>query len=159
MVSNTRKRSKQTFPLFARTAVIACVLLLVFFQHGCGKTGYPQARDEARNFSWQEVEAKMVGRCIAFTGSFEGAHQYFDGIRLELDSVSGPEDCPGCPFIPDEITELSPKEAGFDPATGSIAFSYCPQPAPAYRWRLAGISAFNRLPHATMVDRLLVVTP
>ena len=100
-----------------------------------------------------------MGNCLAFTGSFEGEYRNFDGIRLEISRLNGPEDCPGCPFVPQEITELSVTDTGFDRKNGTIAFSYCPQKAAAYRWRLAGISVFNRLPHATMVDRLLVVKP
>ena len=101
----------------------------------------------------------MAGNCIVFEGAFTGAYTYFDGIRLELAALSGPEDCPGCPFVAEEITELSPNDAGFDVAKGTVAFTYCPRKGQAYRWRLAGLSSFNRLPHATMVDRLLVVTP
>ena len=127
--------------------------------HGCGKTGMPVPRDQSKNFAWDEVDAKMVGACIAFTGNFKGAYENFDGIRLELDAIAGPDDCPGCPFVPDEVTEISPKEAGFNIEDGSVAFSYCPRKAEAYRWRLAGISIYNRLPHATMIDRMLVAAP
>ena len=144
--------------LCTASAVLALLCLLLFT--GCGKTGYPQPQDPSKNFSWKDVDAKVVGSCLAFTGSFEGQYQNFDGIRLEIARLNGPEDCPGCPFVPQEITEISPKDAGFDRKDGSIAFSYCPQQkAKAYRWRLAGISIFNRLPHAIMIDRLIVVTP
>lgn len=137
---------------------ILCVLASLLCA-ACGKTGYPQPQDRSKSFQWKEVTAKAVGDCLAFTGTFEGEYRNFDGLRLELARLDGPEDCPGCPFVPQEITELSPRESGFDRKNGSVAFSYCPQKAPAYRWRLAAISVFNRLPHATMIDRLLVVTP
>lgn len=140
--------------------LIACLGLLCLLETaGCGKTGYPQPQDESRSFRWKESDAKAVGDCLAFTGSFEGQYQNFDGIRLEIARLNGPEDCPGCPFVPQEVTELSPGEAGFDRQNGTIAFSYCPQKAKAYRWRMAAISIFNRLPHATMTDRLIVVRP
>jgi hypothetical protein len=134
-------------------------LLSLVAATGCGKKGFPQAQDSSKNFSWKEVDAKTAGNCLAFTGSFAGEYRNFDGIRLEIARLNGPEDCPGCPFVPHEVTELSVNEAGFDSADGSFAFSYCPQAASAYRWRLAAISIFNRLPHAVMSDRLLVVKP
>ena len=152
VVAPFARRSGSAVALF-----VFCILTPML--GGCGRTGLPRAPDESRSFAWEEVNAKIVGRCIAFTGAFSGAYQYVDGIRLEIDTLSGPEDCPGCPFVPDEVTELSPRDAGFNAKSGSVAFSYCPQPATAYRWRLAGISAYNRLPHATMIDRLLVVNP
>ena len=141
-----------------RTAFLAglCLLSLLALS-GCGKKGFPQPQDPSKNFSWKEVDAKIVGNCLAFTGSFEGAHRNFDGIRLEIARLNGPEDCPGCPFVAQEVHEFSPAEAGFNPKDGTIAFSYCPRKSKAYRWKLAAMSIFNRLPHAVMVERLLVV--
>lgn len=142
-------------------AALACALLTLclaaFLTAGCGKKGMPVPKDASKSFSWKEVQAQVIGKCLAFSGSFEGAYANFDGVRLEVAQVNGPDDCPGCPFVATEVTEISPKEAGFDKNTGSLAFSYCPQPANAYRWRLAGISRFNRLPHATMSDRISIV--
>jgi hypothetical protein len=102
-----------------------------------------------------------VGACIAFTGSFSGAYRHFSGIRLELQTLRSVDDCPGCPFTPDEIVELSPSEAGFNPNNGTVAFSYCPRKtAPMYRWRMVGINEYNRMPHAVMIsDRLLILVP
>lgn len=157
MNSRTLPAITRATRLFRPVLPALLCLLCLFLQAGCGKTGYPKPQDPSRSFRWQEVDAKVVGNCLAFTGSFEGAFQNVDGIRLEIARLDGPEDCPGCPFVPQEVAELSPRDAGFDSNTGAIAFSYCPRKAAAYRWRLAGISIFNRLPHATMVDRLLVV--
>jgi hypothetical protein len=141
---------------FPAAFILLSAALLVSL--GCGRSGMPRPADESKNFSWKEVSAKPAGDCVVFEGSFEGAYEHFDGIRLEIAGISGPDDCPGCPFVPGEITELSARDAGFNPADGSLGFSYCPRKAGAYRWRLAGISRYNRLPHATMVDRLLIIT-
>jgi len=141
--------------------LLVCGLLgmLFFGVSGCGKKGFPEPKDASRSFFWKEINAKLVGNCLAFTGSFEGAYENFDGIRLEVAPLQDLDDCPGCPFVPKEVSELSPRETGFNRKDGSVAFSYCPQPGNAYRWRLAGISRFNRLPHATMSDRILMVNP
>ena len=136
-------------------------LCLIIMLHGCGKSGPPVPPDKSRTFVWKENNAEAAGTCIAFTGSFSGAYRHFNGIRLELQALKSINDCPGCPFTPDEVVELSPRETGFNPDDGSVAFSYCPRkPAPVYRWRMAGISEYSRMPHAVMVgDRLLVITP
>jgi len=136
-------------------------LCLIAVLNACGKTGNPVPLDNTRSFTWAATNAQGVGACIVFTGSFSGAHRHFNGIRLELQALTGIDDCPGCPFTPHEVVELSPREAGFNLDNGSVAFSYCPQKsAPVYRWRMAGISEYNRMPHAIMVsDRLLVLTP
>lgn len=159
MITDSSKFIAYVARIFGVLALISACLLIVYLLAGCGKAGYPRPQDESRAFEWGEVNAKMVGKCIAFTGNFTGRYEYFDGVRLEIDSLSGPEECPGCPFVPDEVTEIPPRESGFNPEEGSIAFSYCPKVAKAYRWRLAGISIDSRLPHAVMVDRLLVVEP
>lgn len=145
-------------PLPARLFLLLCLAFSLVCA-GCGKKGLPIPEDSSRSFSWQSVEAKVVGSCVVFSGAFEGAYENFDGLRLEIAQVSGPDDCPGCPFVAKEVTEISPRDAGFDRNTGSLSFSYCPEPANAYRWRLAGISRFNRLPHATMNDRIVIVNP
>lgn len=129
--------------------------------NGCGKTGNPVAPDKSGSFAWQETDAQPAGRCIAFSGSFSGSYRHFNGIRLELQAMADAEDCPGCPFVADEAVELSPREAGFDPDNGTVAFAYCPgKSAPVYRWRMSGISEYSRMPHAAMLtDRLLVLQP
>ena len=124
---------------------LLCCLLLV---SACGKKGPPEPRDSSKTFRWAEVNADMAGPCLGFSGSLEGAYGNLDGIRIELSPVNGPEDCPGCPFVPREIALFSPSDAGFDPRSGEIAFTYCPVPAMAYRWRLIGMSIYTSLPHA-----------
>lgn len=122
----------------------------------CGRAGMPQPPSSSKVFTWEKVGARMAGDCILFEGVFTGAYEYFNGVRLEVARLSGPDDCVGCPFVPQEVTELSPGDAGFDPDRGAVLFTYCPRKAGAYRWRLAGMSSFSRLPHATMIDRLLI---
>lgn len=158
MISGSNISSPRPCRLCTSLFLAFLLLLGPHLLAGCGKSGYPRPGDESKNFAWEEVNAVMAGKCIAFTGTFSGEYQYLDGVRMELDIVAGPEDCPGCPFVPEEVTEFSPKDAGFNPKDGTISFVYCPQKAEAYRWRLAGISVFNKLPHATMIDRLLVAT-
>ncbi|MDR2076957.1 MAG: hypothetical protein LBP61_08535 [Desulfovibrio sp.] len=130
--------------------LLCCLLILP----ACGKKGPPEPRDSSRTFRWAEVQAEMTGPCLGFSGSLEGAYGNLDGIRIELSPVNGPDDCPGCPFVPREIALFSPSDAGFDPRSGEIAFAYCPVPAMAYRWRLIGISVYTSLPHAVSAVKM-----
>lgn len=158
VISDSSLLLRRVLRIFGAIAVISSCLLILSHLTACGKAGMPVPKDESRSFAWESVEASMAGRCIAFTGELSGAYRYFDGILLEIATLNGPEDCPGCPFVPSEVTELSTRDVNFKPNDGTIAFSYCPQTAKAYRWRLAAISVFNRMPHATMTDRFLVAS-
>jgi hypothetical protein len=124
--------------------LLFCLLAL----SACGKKDPPEPRDSSRTFRWTEVSAGMNGPCLVFSGSLEGAYANLDSVRMELAAVNGPEDCPGCPFVPREIAQFPRAEAGFDPDSGEVVFAYCPAPAMAYRWRLIGISIYTSLPHA-----------
>ena len=124
------------------------VLLCLFSLVACGKKGDPEPRDASRSFSWAEVQATMAGKCLAFSGKLQGAYGNLDGVRLELSAVGGPDDCPGCPFVPREVYVFSAKDAGFNQRDGSVGFSYCPGAGQAYQWRLIGMSIYNSLPHA-----------
>ncbi len=139
------------------TGILTAVCLLCLLLPaglGCGKRGDPEPRDQARAFSWSETEATLTGKCLTFTGTLQGAYNNLDSIRLETAPVRGPEDCPGCPFVPREIITFSPAGAGFNRNTGTITLTYCPGPAMAYRWRLIGVSVYNSLPHAVSPVRL-----
>ncbi|MDR0338814.1 MAG: hypothetical protein LBH65_00895 [Desulfovibrio sp.] len=142
----------------AATAALLCLAALSLC-NACGKSGYPSPRDHGAVFTWSMVEAVMVGNCIAFSGAFAGAYKYFDGVRVELSRLNDPGDCPGCPFVTEEVAEIPLREAGFDEELGTLSFTYCPRPANAYRWRLAAMSKNSKLPHATMIDRLVITAP
>ena len=109
----------------------ALFLFRVLVTVACGKKGDPEPRDPSKSFSWAETSATMAGKCLAFTGKLQGAYGNLDEVRLELSAVGGPDDCPGCPFVPREVYTYSPQDVGFSARDGSIGFSYCSGPAPA----------------------------
>jgi hypothetical protein len=134
--------------------MVLCLILCLPALTACGKKGPPEPRDSSKTFRWAEVNADMNGPCLGFSGSLEGAYGNLDSVRMELAPVNGPEDCPGCPFVPRETALFSPSEADFNPGTGELAFAYCPAPAMAYRWRLIGISIYTSLPHAVSAVKM-----
>ncbi len=143
-----------------RNAILKSLVavLLVFClagASGCGKKAMPSARSKTRTFTWQDMNATAVEKCINFKGTLAGAFENLDGIQLELDPVNGPEDCPGCPFNPSQKVSFSPAKAGFNAQTGTVDFSYCPAPAKAYRWRVIGQNIYDAAKAATTVDKLL----
>ncbi|MDR0826501.1 MAG: hypothetical protein LBN33_01295 [Desulfovibrio sp.] len=143
--------------IFSRFTWSGLVFLLALAVVACGKTGYPTPSDQSQAFSWQEAKAVAVGECIAFSGKLAGSYQNFKGLRLELDGLRDPEECPGCPFVADEVTELAPADAGFNPTTGDLGFSYCPRNAQAFRWRMNARNVFNNLANASTLERLLIM--
>ncbi len=139
-------------------AIISLALLCLLC--ACGKAGLPDPGDPSKSFAWKSYEAKPIGNCLAFSGVLSGAYNNLDSLRLELEPVDGPEDCPGCPFVARDIVEFSPREAGLERTTGNISFSYCPNPAPAFRWRLVGLNVYTSLPYAaTSVWLTTIVEP
>lgn len=134
-----------------------CVLSLIIA--GCGKVGMPEPQDAQHSFFWDAIQAEPYGTCLAFSGLLSEAHHNLDKIRLELAAINGADDCPGCPFVPKQVLFFSPSEAGYNPDDGTIAFSYCPTPAKAYRWRLSGISKYSRIPHTISYEQMTVIEP
>jgi hypothetical protein len=145
-VTGRSRAGNRLSPGAGLTALLFLFCLLAL--PSCGKKGPPEPRDSSRTFHWAELTADMTGPCLTFSGALEGAHGNLDSIRMELSPVNGPEDCPGCPFVPRETALFSRADAGFDPQTGDISFAYCPVPAMAYRWRLIGVNMYSSLPHA-----------
>ena len=141
--------------------ILSIVLLLAVIAGlgaACGKKGDPEPQDPSKSFTWKEAQASSVNNCFVFSGSLDGAYSNLDHLRLELAAVSGPEDCPGCPFVPGEIQVLSPTEAGFDSINGTVSFTYCPRQSPAYRWRVSAINIHKNLPFAATQEEMLIMT-
>lgn len=153
-MTSTRSASRPMFHLCALFLLLACAA----FVTGCGKKGPPEPRDSSKAFSWEYVEASVAGKCLAFSGKFQGAYGNLEGVRLELAPVGGDDDCPGCPFVAREVYLFNPADAGFNDKSGNVSFSYCPGKAEGYQWRLIGISVYSSLPHAVSSVRTTVNT-
>ena len=150
--------TRSAFRITLRLCALFTLLVCVAFAAGCGKKGNPEPRDGSKAFSWEQVDAVMAGKCLAFSGKLQGAYGNLEGIRLELSPVGGDNDCPGCPFVPREVYLYNPTDAGFNEKSGTISFSYCPGKAEGYQWRLIGISMYSSLPHAVSSLRTTVNT-
>lgn len=143
---------------------VFCFLLLglcifVLAATGCGKKGDPEPKDPQKAFAWKEVSMSSVNYCLNFSGTLDGAYGNLDYIRLDLAAVDGPEDCPGCPFVPGETHTMSPEQVQFNSKAGTVNFTYCPLRAQAYRWQVSGVNVYRSLPHAVTQEGLLVLMP
>ena len=136
---------------------LLCLVLFSSLLVACGKEGMPKPRPSLRDFAWQDVSAEKQGDCLVFTGTFEGAHQNLDQIRLELAPLDNEQNCATCPFLPREIVLFSTRQAHYDQSIGRISFSYCPQKSPAYRWRLTGLSIYSKIPHSVSPIKVTVM--
>ncbi len=65
-----------------------------------------------------------------------------------------PDDCIGCPFVPQEVVFVNAGDIGLTAETGEFGFSYCPQLAQGYRWRLAGINKHTTFPHSVSSEKI-----
>ena len=136
----------------------ALALCLALPLHGCGKTGDPKPRKSSRSFVWQQVDITPAGRCLEVNAVMSGVYTNLSSVILELDGVSGPEDCPGCPFLPSENYTSDKLSDIFNPNTGTLKFSYCPrQEADAYRARLVGTNIYDTTRHAVSMERMVVM--
>ena len=136
-----------------------CIALLgvAILATGCGKTGMPKPKDGSESFEITSTEATPSKNCLTISGLVTGAFRNLDALRLEVSAINGPEDCPGCPFVPSEVEQLSRKDINLNLEDGSFGFTYCPQKAPAYRWRVAGISKYNTIPNSVTFDKMVIM--
>ena len=114
-----------TKPLRALFAAALTLCLLVPLV-GCGKEGPPKPRKSSRSFVWQQVDITPVGNCLEVNAIMSGVYTNLSPVILEIDGVSGPEDCPGCPFQPSETYSSDKPSEISNPNTGTLRFFSCP---------------------------------
>ena len=138
-----------------RSFVFAVCLLALPLAAGCGKTGEPRPLDPNQSFTITNRSGKIVNNCLAIRGTLEGAYSNMDRMRLEIGPLTGgPDDCIGCPFVPQEVVFVNAGDIGLTAETGEFGFSYCPQQANGYRWRLAGINKHTTFPHSVSKEKI-----
>jgi len=121
---------------------------------GCGKKGWPQPRDTSDSFSWVRANATPASGCIRVEAELNGNLRNIEYIALELQTAGSAEDCPTCPFNPNERVEYHPEDLGITSQQGAFSTLYCPtRKSDAYRWRLVGVNVYGTLEHATSTVR------
>ncbi|MDL2306479.1 hypothetical protein LJC48_00415 [Desulfovibrio sp. OttesenSCG-928-C06] len=147
--------TKRTFFALFLAMLALCLVIPV---SGCGKAGAPKPRKSSRSFVWQQVDIVPAGKCLEVNAVMSGVYTNLNSVLLEIDGVSGPEDCPGCPFQPSETYKSDKLSEIFNPSTGTLKFSYCPrEQADAYRARLIGTNIYDTTRHAVSTERMIVM--
>lgn len=137
---------------------LSLLTLTALFLAACGKAGMPVPKKTQDTFTLTGASVTVMGKCLAASGTVTGAVNNFDIIRIEVNSIQSDEDCPGCPFVPQEYQEFSASAAQFDVNTGQFLLSFCPAAdAPMYRWRLVGKNVHPGLPHAMTTPQVVVM--
>ena len=140
-----------------RTGTCGLILLLALTAVGCGKIGNPSPAKSPDVFDFAASSAASSGNCLVIQGTISGAAANLEYMGLELAPLSGPDDCPGCPFNPRESTEFNDTDIQLD-ANGRFTFSYCPDlAAPMYRWRLVGKNVHRGMPYVLTNPRVVVM--
>ncbi len=104
--------TKKILPLF-----VLCLFLAAL--PACGIKGDPKPRQSSRSFVWQEVGITPAGSCLDVNAVMSGVYGNLSGVMLELSGVNGPEDCPGCPFLPSETYTVDNFERLFNQQNGT----------------------------------------
>ncbi len=116
---------------------------------GCGKKAWPQPKNSSDTFHWIRASARPENGCIRVTAQLEGNLRNVDYVALELQTAGTAEDCPTCPFNPNERVEFMPAQIGLSSEQGALSTLYCPKrESSAYRWRLVGVNLHSSLEHA-----------
>lgn len=148
--------------VFSRGALFTALLAAscLVFIGGCGKSGMPVPKKTQDMFAITEPGIAVIGNCFAARGTVTGAIANVDTVMIEIAPILSYDDCPGCPFVPQEYSEFSASGIQLDQETGQFMLSFCPTvSAPMYRWRLVGKNVFLGLPHATTTPQVVVVHP
>lgn len=123
---------------------------------GCGKQGRPSPKKTQDTFTITGAAATVMNACLVTNGVVEGAIQNVDTVTIEVAPIVASDECPGCPFVPQEWSEYDGPAIRLDMQSGRFGFSFCPStPAPMYRWRLVGKNVYRGLPHATTTPQVV----
>lgn len=137
-------------PNSLKSKILFTSLVMIFattpLLNGCGKRGWPQPANTNDSFQWLRASAKPENGCMRIDAELSGNLRNVDYITLELQTAGTAEDCPTCPFNPNERTEFTPEQLGMTSQIGAMSTSYCPKrQSSAYRWRLIGVNIHSSL--------------
>ena len=146
-----------TFPLKLHALILVTVVCLAVLC-GCGKSGMPSPKKTQDTFTITGAGISVMGDCLVARGTATGAIDNMSAVSIEVAAIQSYDDCPGCPFVPQEYSELAASDIQLDLESGGFMFSYCPATsAPMYRWRLVGKNIFPGLPYATTTPQIVIM--
>ena len=134
---------------------ILLTLLAASLVIACGKKELPVPQDARNLFAWKaakgetfvSVENGTPRNCLSVTADLTGSARHVARYLLEVEPRTA-DICPGCPFMPEEIVEVTPESIISAGDVTRMTFAYCPRNSTDnYRWRLAAHSTFASVPY------------
>ncbi|HIU17387.1 MAG TPA: hypothetical protein IAB01_02925 [Candidatus Avidesulfovibrio excrementigallinarum] len=134
---------------------ILLTLLAASLVIACGKKELPVPQDARNLFAWKaakgetfvSVENGTPRNCLSVTADLTGSARHVARYLLEVEPRTA-DICPGCPFMPEEIVEVTPESIISAGDVTRMTFVYCPRNSTDnYRWRLAAHSTFASVPY------------
>lgn len=134
---------------------ILLTLLAASLVIACGKKELPVPQDARNLFAWKaakgetfvSVENGTPRNCLSVTADLTGSARHVARYLLEVEPGTA-DICPGCPFMPEEIVEVTPESIISAGDVTRMTFAYCPRNSTDnYRWRLAAHSTFASVPY------------
>ena len=134
---------------------ILLTLLVASTLIACGKKELPVPQDARNLFAWKAAKGETFvsaddgtpRNCLAVTADLTGSDRHVARYLLEVEPRTA-DICPGCPFMPEEIVEVTPETIIKSGDVTRMTFAYCPRNSTdSYRWRLAAHSTFASVPY------------
>jgi hypothetical protein len=127
-----------------RLFVSSVLLFLLFWTTGCGLKLWPEPRAEEDRFAWEEVSLSARESCLEIRATLTGA--YGNLVRVELELAPSEEDCPSCPFQPQQTFAFEMDDPEITRTESSLTLLYCQLSESAgFRWRIVGYNVHASL--------------
>jgi hypothetical protein len=111
---------------------------------GCGLKLWPEPRAEEDRFAWEDIAFTSRETCLEIRAGLTGA--YGNLVRVELELAPSDEDCPSCPFQPQQTLAFEMDDPEITRTGSSLTLLYCQlSESTGFRWRIVGYNVHSSL--------------
>lgn len=127
-----------------RLFVSSVLLFLLVWTTGCGLKVWPEPRAEEDRFAWEAVSLSAGENCLEIRATLTGAYENL--ARVELELAPRDEDCPSCPFQPQQTHVFTMNDPEITRQGSSLTLLACQLPeTTGFRWRIVGYNVHSSL--------------